>query len=911
MIGVVVSHSRALGRAAVALASEMVPGSGIRIEIAAGLDEQTFGTDAVAVAEAIGAADTGDGVLVLMDLGSAVLSAELALELLETPHEVRLCAAPIVEGLVAAAVAAAGGADLAEAAAEAEHSLLAKSTQLSPASPDRGDENTSETALPAAGVREVPSEVREPAAVRAGEVVAQRERAVGGAEVRGVFVVTNPHGLHARPAARLVAEVRTLDAIVDLRNLTTGAGPVPGRSLSRVAALGALSGHWIEVVATGPEAEAAVYRLRELAERRFDEGADVAVSGMGEPIAAATATSHSSRPAGASPAISHGSPPAGAVATVSAGGMGDRSEGGRAVLAVPGSTGEQVAESISADRSAGSAGGGFDRVSRGPLPASGGIAIGPVWHAGVGEFVLPAKPEGSPEAEWERLVVAIAAVRRRIEAIVAQTGPAEAAIFRAHLLLLDDDELVGVARQRIGAGAHAASAWSIESSRAAADLARLPDDYQRARAADLVAVRDQVLGELLGSSTEIVSRPGILVAVELTPAQVAALDRSLVTGMVLTQGSPTAHSAILARSRGIPAVVAAGSDLLTVPEGTTVAFDGGNGQLVVDPGPAMLAEFAARAAGQRARQRAAEAAANRPAVTIDGVTVEVAGNVGSLVDAVEAVAHGADSAGLVRTEFLFLDRDHAPTVAEQEQVYREIAKAFDGRRIVLRTLDAGGDKPLPYLARPPEANPFLGVRGIRLAAGHADLLRDQLQAMAAVAADHPVRVMFPMVSTVDEVRAARAIVKEVAPQDLRIEVGIMVEVPATAAKAAAFAGHVDFFCIGTNDLTQYALAAERGNDALAALADPLDPGVLRLIDLVCRGAGGLPVAVCGEIASDPVAVPVLLGLGVTELSVAVPMIALVKAVIRELDLAHCRALSIAALGAESAAAVRAMVTGGS
>ncbi|MCX4095993.1 putative PEP-binding protein [Nocardia sp. alder85J] len=275
----------------------------------------------------------------------------------------------------------------------------------------------------------------------------------------------------------------------------------------------------------------------------------------------------------------------------------------------------------------------------------------------------------------------------------------------------------------------------------------------------------------------------------------------------------------------------------------------------------------------------------------------------------DADGEGADLAGLVRTEFLFLDRDHARTATEQEQVHREIAAAFDGRRIVLRTLDVGGDKPLPYLALPPEANPFLGVRGIRLAPGHPDLLREQSRAVAAVAADHPVSVMFPMVSAVDEVRAARAVLDEVAPPGLRIEVGMTVEVPATAAKTAAFAAHVDFFSIGTNDLTQYALAAERGNDALAALADPLDPGVLRLIELVCRGAGGTLVAVCGEIASDPVAVPVLLGLGVTELSVAAPAVALVKAVVRGLDLGECRSLAAAALACESAAQVRARIDG--
>jgi phosphocarrier protein FPr len=324
----------------------------------------------------------------------------------------------------------------------------------------------------------------------------------------------------------------------------------------------------------------------------------------------------------------------------------------------------------------------------------------------------------------------------------------------------------------------------------------------------------------------------------------------------------------------------------------------------VDPDPVALAEFATRASEQLEQRRAAEAGARQPAVTHDGTTVHIAANVGNVADAAEAVRSGADLAGLVRTEFLFLSRDSAPSIDEQEQVYRSIAEDFDGRRVVLRTLDVGGDKPLPYIAQPYEANPFLGLRGIRLALARPDLLRDQLAAICRVAADHPVSVMFPMVTQLDEVRAARRILEEVAPPGISLEVGIMVEVPATAAKAAAFADHVDFFSIGTNDLTQYALAAERGNDTVAQLADPLDPGVLRLIDLVCRGAGTTRVAVCGEIAADPVAAPLLLGLGVTELSVAPPAIPLVKATVRDLDLADCRMAAARALTCESAAEVR-------
>jgi phosphocarrier protein FPr len=297
-------------------------------------------------------------------------------------------------------------------------------------------------------------------------------------------------------------------------------------------------------------------------------------------------------------------------------------------------------------------------------------------------------------------------------------------------------------------------------------------------------------------------------------------------------------------------------------------------------------------------------------VTRDGVAVLVGANVGSPADAVAAAAAGADLVGLVRTEFLFLGRPAAPDVDEQEATYRGVAEALGGKRITLRTLDVGGDKPLPYLPLPDEANPFLGLRGIRLAAAHPALLADQLLAMVRVAHDTPVGVMFPMVSVLDELFAARRALDAAITRDGRgtppgLEVGIMVEVPAAALKAAAFVPHVDFLSIGTNDLTQYALAAERGNPAVAALADPLDPGVLALVDAVCRAAGDRAlVAVCGEAAADPLAAELLVGLGVRELSVAPAAVPGTKQTVRELDAGAAAARAAGALTADGPAAVR-------
>jgi len=803
---VVVSHSPALARAAVALASEMLHDRPVRIAVAAGLDEGTLGTDAVRIKEAIQEVDSPEGVVVLMDLGSAVLSAELALDLLEDPEvreRITLSAAPLVEGLVVAAVAAAGGAGRKEVAAEAHSALMGKAAHLS------GPEDTSRGAL------------------HAGE----------DADMVATFTVSTLHGLHARPAARLVAEMRGLDAHVRLRNLTTGAGPVPASSLSRVATLAALHGHQVEILASGPQASEAIDHLLALGARNFDEPLDA-------PLPAVSAR------------------------------------------------------------------------KAGPLPASPGIGIGPVRKLSFADAATERVPAGNPVAEWRRLVEAMADVRREIERVravaVREVGPQEARIFDAHQMLLGDAELLADVKQRVSSGAPAVTAWVNALAVVEKQWSELPDPYLRARAEDVRAVGAQMLAALTGVPSATMTGAGILITKELTPAQAAELDGDAVQGIVLAYGSPSSHAAILARARRIPAVVAAGPGVLSLPEGTTIVIDGNTGDLIVDPPAATLADYRRRAADIAEQENEQRAAAAELAITIDGTRIEVAANVGSSADARTAATGGADGAGLVRTEFLFLNRDHAPDIQEQVAEYLAIADALSGRRVTLRTLDVGGDKPLTYLPMPGEENPFLGHRGIRLSLDRPDLLRDQLVAICQVARKAPTSVMFPMVTTVSELRDARRLLTEAAgpdglPDGLRV--GMMVEVPAAALKIATFLPHLDFISIGTNDLTQYTLAAERGNAAVAALSDALDPGVLELIRYVCEAARGrVQVAVCGEAAADPIAIPVLLGLGVRELSVSPHSVAIVKARVRVLDLARCTSLAEAALEADDAAAVRQLVS---
>jgi len=849
---VVVSHSRALARAAVALAEELLHGRPVRIAVAAGLDERTFGTDAVQIVQAIQTADDGHGVVVLMDLGSALLSAELALDLLDEQTRARalLCPAPLVEGLIVAAVAAAGGASRAEVAAEAAAALAGKQSHLASAA-------GSPTTVPGPGS------------------AAPGGTPSGSAALVGTFTVPNAHGLHARPAARLVQEVRTLDAKVSLRNLSTGSGPVPASSLSKVATLGAMHGHQVEVSVSGGQAREALEHVLALARRGFDEPGG---TGPRANAAPANAALPNTSPANASPADTAPAPRPWA----------------RTVGSTPG-----------AARPAAGAG----------LAAAPGIGIGPVWTLRGSPIEVPDAPAGDPAAEWRRLREALAAVRREVQRVRARTarqsGETDAAIFDAHLLLLDDTDLLGEVRDGVEAGQAAARAWAATIARVEAELARLADPYLRARAADVHAVGDQVLRALLGVATPAATGRGVLVTADITPAEAAELDAEHVDAVVLAFGSPTAHGAIIARGKGIPVVVGAGPGVLDLPDGTVVVADGGTGEVVADPDAATLARFRARAAALARVEATALAHASAPAVTRDGVEVLVGANLGSIDDARAAAASGADLAGLVRTEFLFIGRTQPPDVEEQEKAYLALADALGGRRLTLRTLDVGGDKPLDYLPVPPEANPFLGMRGLRLSLARPALLADQLLAVVRVAHSTPVSLLFPMVSTVAELLAARRILDEAVAVEGRgtppgFRVGIMVEVPATALKTAAFARHVDLLSIGTNDLTQYALAAERGNDAVADVADPYDPAVLQLIDAVCRRAGDVPVAVCGELAADERAAPLLVGLGVRELSVSPAAVPRVKQAVRSLDTTHAAALAARALEAAGPDAVRAL-----
>ncbi len=825
MVGlVIVSHSRELANALAGLVKQ-VASSKIPIAIAAGIGEnrQEFGTDAVEISESILSVFSPDGVLVLMDLGSAVLSAQMAVELLppEMGAHIRFCAAPLVEGSIAAAVQIGLGNALDAVCKEAKQALLPKQEQI-------GD----------------PSDI-EPAKQT---VITEHGKQL-------VLTLHNLHGLHARPAARFVQVAASFNAEVTVINLTNGKGPVSARSLNSVATLGAVEKHQIRVIASGPEADSVLEAIKALVDDNFGE----------------------------SPAPQVVSP-------------------------IP---------SISPAKSLPVTDGSLKAV-----PISDGIALGPLYRYQPQLPPISREQAQNPEYEWTRLEQAITstsqAIRLRHQQLKASIGEAEAAIFEAHLLILQDPELSNQTRQAIyERHQNAAMAWSNTTAQIAASYRAIDDAYIQQRAADVEDVGNQVLFALsdkTASAPIVFTEPVILYAQDITPTETAQLDMNNILGIITVGGGPTSHSAILARALGIPAVSGASPTMEHLPVGTLIALDGFSGKVWTNPEPELQADLKSRREIWLESHQKLLLTSHTPAKTRDGHHVEVFANIGNVQDAQNAVKNGADGIGLLRTEFLFLTRETPPSEAEQLTVLRQIGTAMGDRPVIIRTLDVGGDKKVPYIKLPLEANPFLGVRAIRMSLRNPDLFMTQLRAILRAATDFKFRIMFPMIANVDEVRQARTwlekahqqLVDEKLPHAWPIETGIMVEIPSAALLSRILAREVDFFSIGTNDLTQYTLAAERGNPLLSDMADALHPAVLRLISEVVEAAHaeGKWVGVCGELAGNPLAVPVLIGLGVDELSLNPGGIPLTKSIIRTIDTTEARLLAKQILETESVSEVR-------
>jgi phosphocarrier protein FPr/phosphocarrier protein len=547
------------------------------------------------------------------------------------------------------------------------------------------------------------------------------------------------------------------------------------------------------------------------------------------------------------------------------------------------------------------------------IRAAPGMGLGVAVHLKAPEIVVEEEGRG---AVWESQALrkAIQVVKDRLGGALRKGG-AQSAILGAHQAFLYDPELIGHADARIAQGKSAAYAWRDAIRAQIAVLENVTDARFRERIADLADLERQILGALGGVAPALdVPMGAILLAEDILPSEVAGLDPARVAGIATAGGGPTSHAAILAQSLNIPALMACGASLHAIPDGIALLLDADRGTLTVDPAEAVRDQARFQIAAAASARETARAQAQALCHTKEGVRIEIDANLGSLEDAVVAVAAGAEGCGLLRTEFLFLDRQSPPGEDEQVEAYRAIAAALDGRPLTVRTLDIGGDKPAAYLPFPVEDNPALGLRGVRVSLWRRDLLRTQLRAILRGVPPAQCRIMVPMIVSLDELRAVRRILDQVrAELGIRepVALGVMVETPAAAVTADILAAEADFMSIGTNDLTQYGLAMDRGHPGLAAQFDALHPAVLRLIAATLEGArrADRPVGVCGGLASDPLAAPILIGLGITSLSAAAGQIAALKSVIATITLEDCRALARKALAAVSAKDVRALALG--
>ena len=786
LVGIVaVSHSQALAEAAVELSLQMVHGQRPAVLVAAGTRDGRLGTDATAVAEAITAADQGAGVVVLVDLGSAILSAELALDLTDSdPEQVRIIAAPFVEGMLAAVVRASTGAGLSEVAAEASRALEAKLEALG------GQPPSEATAQPVAWT----------------------------ATAKDQATLVNPSGLHVRPVAQVVAAVSGFDC--QLRLLCHGR-EAAGTSPVSLAGLGARQGDRVWVEATGPEATEAVAAVIALILNGFGELTAV----QQQPAPSATG------PQGVS--------------------------GGRVV--------------------------GVARIMTSPATKP------------PKDFLL--SPTEVPE-ERRRLTEALETTAAGYEYQSEGAEPEVAEILRASALLSRDPMLTTRALARVGVdGAGGVSAlWQTVSE--------IVVEFQNSggllaeRVTDLIDIRDRAVSHLTGRPLPGIPRsesPFILVAQDLAPADTATLTADRCLGIITVDGGPTSHTSILARSMGIPAVVGV-TDALAIPDGATVLLDGTTGEVVVEPDE-----------DQRADARTTPATIqplSAPGRTADGHLVGLYANVASAGAAEVARRAGAEGIGLFRTEIGFLASREEPTVAEQAERYAKVLAPFAGHKVVVRTLDAGSDKPLPFLTTPGEENPALGIRGFRTASLAPEVLTRQLEAIAAAerTSGAEVWVMAPMISTPAEAAGFASLARAAGLE----HVGVMIEVPAAALCAREILAEVDFASIGSNDLTQYAMAIDRMATGVPELQDPWNPAVLRLIQAVGEAGQelGKPVSCCGEAAAMPDLAPVLVGLGVSTLSMSVQSLEQVRAALAGVSLDDCRAAASIAAGASDPQAAR-------
>lgn len=786
---VIVSHSLRLAQGIEELALQM-SGGDVPLAIAAGIDDpqNPIGTDAIAIMSAIESVWSPDGVLVLMDMGSALLSTEMALELLseEQRSAIYLLAAPVVEGAMSAVTSAAAGLSVTEIIAEVDLALCAKQQQLMPSS-------------------------------TAGEVIPAISP-VNHCDEWQTFcwTIRNPHGIHARPAASILKVSAQYSANIIV---IKGDKRASTRSLNELAMLGVRCGDEIIFQAEGTDASDALKAIETLAKNHFGEAHLIASSEI---------------PLTETPVVS--APVDGAISGLS---------------------------------------------------VQNGIAIGPVKWFTCERPEITQRTVDSPQEELSRIESAIDIVVCELADKAA--GP-EGDIFAAHKMMLEDPEITRQLQQRLAKGKQAEFAWLEVMQALAEQYCQAETLYLREREADIRDLTRQVLNQLCGVSEQhfITTAPCILLANDLLPSQITSLNKAHILGICLHNGGTTSHTAILARAMGIPAIAKAAITPQNVRDNDTVILDGETGRLWLQPDEVTRLDLLQRAEAWRQQRDRQLADAMLPAVTQGGRNISVLANIGDLQDIDAALSHGAEGVGLLRTEFLFHESATLPDEEEQFRVYCSVARVFGDKPVTIRTLDIGGDKPLPSYPLPTEDNPFLGLRGIRLCLAHPQIFIPQLRALIRAGKEYPtLQIMLPMVSTLEEVRTVKTLIHAQAKLlGLTAEnlpaLGIMIEVPAAVMIADKLASEVDFFSIGTNDLTQYIMAADRGNSTVAKLVDYCNDAVINAIAMVCQAGRNneIPVSMCGEMAGDIQQTARLLTMGIDKLSASPSRLPALKAAIR-------------------------------
>ncbi len=794
---VLVSHSKILTEGVRELALQMTQDKVI-IKCAGGLDDPNnpIGTDPFKIIKAIKEAYSDDGILVLMDIGSAIMSTEIAIEQLQKKiqDKVLLSEAPLVEGAIAAAAQAMTGADLETVAKEAQNALLAKATLLQPESIETSND----------------------------DIDLSRD----GIELS--IIVPNKLGLHARPAAKLVDIVNRYDAFVFIRK--ENGFFVSAKSISQVSTLGAKKGEKLIFKISGLESELIKKALIDFTAQNFqDPLKDV------EPIG---------------------------------------------VLLKNKDT--------------------YTKSFILGIPASEGIAIEKTYWVNQNIPKVIKQTINDSSREITTLEKAISDTRDELitlqSKIRMEVTASESQIFNFHILLLKDSDFINkVTTQIQNKRENAAYAWIKNIQFLEKKYLKMDSEYFQARAADITAVGNKVLLKLLGKTESIIElkEPGILIAEDLGPAETAQLDTKFVKGIITKNGGATSHSAILARSLGIPAIVGLGDQIDQIPSGEILAMNGESGEVwLAKKNPGKIAQLQKQKEKAVLTQQKMRAIAKVPAITKNGKQYPILANISSPKEARIAFQNGADGIGLYRTEFLFMNRKTPPTEEEQYQIYKSVCENIQGLAVTIRTLDVGGDKPIPYLGIEKEKNPFLGLRGIRYCLYNTDLFKTQLRAICRISADFPIQIMFPMVAVEEEVQAAKSLLKEVQkdlktqgiPFSKKMKVGIMLEVPSTIFCIPALAAEVDFFSIGTNDLTQYLLAMDRGNPSVAKYRSPLHPAVMQAIQEVITHSKNekIEISMCGELAGNPQVTQTLVNMGLDKFSMSSPSIPKIKEIIRNI-----------------------------